>query len=683
MGIGCFLYEGYYYWTLEFSSKNRSATATAANNSTMDVAVEVEADFPVVEALGPEIHGTGSTRYGPVGTSAYCEVAADRADSFQWYSMAPGSSTWQKVSESSGTTAKHTFTLERKHNGCRFKCIVSNQYGSAESEVLTILVCGQPPAVLKQPKSVSVEAGKTAEFTVEAICYDDIIYQWKYRKSADSDWDDVDGAESPTLRVIGTQAKNGYQYRCCLSAEYGITYSDAVTLTVLGQSAATYTVTLDPNGGTCSTGSKTVVYGSAYGTLPTPTRTGYTFAGWWTAKDSGGKQVTKDTVCYATGNYTLYARWTAKSYTVTLDANGGSCSKASMAATYGKAYGTLPTPTRTGYTFKGWWTTKDSGGKQVTASTVCYATGNYTLYARWTAKTYTVTLDANGGSCSKASMTATYGKAYGTLLTPTRTGYTFKGWWTAKDSGGKQVTASTVCYATGNYTLYARWTAKTYTVTLNPNGGSCSKSSITATYGKAYGTLPTPTRTGYTFKGWWTAKDSGGKQVTASTVCYATGNYTLYARWTIKTFTVTLNANGGSCSKSSITATYGKAYGTLPTPTRRGYKFAGWWTAKATGGKQVTASTVCQATGNFTLYARWTALASYTVTLNPNGGTCSKSSITVYYSQAYGTLPTPTRTGYTFAGWWTTKSGDGKQVKKDTVCYATGNYTLYARWTAN
>ena len=169
VGIGCFLYEGYYYWTLEFSSKNRSSTATAANNSTMDVAVEVEADFPVVEALGPEIHGTGSTRYGPVGTSAYCEVAADRADSFQWYSMAPGSSTWQKVSESSGTTAKHTFTLERKHNGCRFKCIVSNQYGSAESEVLTILVCGQPPAVLKQPKSVSVEAGKTAEFTVEAI----------------------------------------------------------------------------------------------------------------------------------------------------------------------------------------------------------------------------------------------------------------------------------------------------------------------------------------------------------------------------------------------------------------------------------------------------------------------------------------------------------------------------------
>ena len=97
----------------------------------------------------------------------------------------------------------------------------------------------------------------------------------------------------------------------------------------------------------------------------------------------------------------------------------------------------------------------------------------------------------------------------------------------------------------------------------------------------------------------------------------------------------------------------------------------------------MTASTVCYATENFTMYARWTALASYTVTLNPNGGTCSTPNITVYYSQTYGTLPTPTRTGYTFAGWWTTKETGGKQVTKDTVCKATGNFTLYARWTAN
>ncbi|MBR3136003.1 MAG: InlB B-repeat-containing protein, partial [Clostridia bacterium] len=81
-----------------------------------------------------------------------------------------------------------------------------------------------------------------------------------------------------------------------------------------------------------------------------------------------------------------------------------------------------------------------------------------------------------------------------------------------------------------NYTLYACWTPKTYTVTLNPNGGSCSTATKKVTYGQTYGTLPVPTRSGYVFAGWWTAK-TGGKQVTATTTCYATGNYTLYARW--------------------------------------------------------------------------------------------------------------------------------------------------------
>ena len=145
-------------------------------------------------------------------------------------------------------------------------------------------------------------------------------------------------------------------------------------------------------------------------------------------------------------------------------------------------------------------------------------------------KSFTVTLNPNGGTVSPTTKTVTYGQAYGTMPTPTRKDYTFAGWWTAKDSGGKKVTASTVCYASGNYTLYARWTAKTFTVTLNPNGGSVSPTTKTVTYGKAYGTMPTPTRTGYAFDGWYTAK-TGGKKVTASTVCYASGNYTLYARW--------------------------------------------------------------------------------------------------------------------------------------------------------
>ena len=365
-------------------------------------------------------------------------------------------------------------------------------------------------------------------------------------------------------------------------------------------------ISFNPNGGTVSPTTKTVTYGQAYGALPTPTRSGYTFLGWWTAKETGGKQVTATTVCYASGNYTLYASWKAgQTYTVTLNANGGTCGTSTKTVTYGTAYGTMPVPKRLGYTFAGWWTVKDAGGKKVTASTICYATGNYTLYARWT-EGYTMTFDPNGGAVSPTTKVVKYGQQYGAMPTPTRAGYTFTGWWTTKAEGGKKVVSTTVCYAASGYTLYARWTAKKFVVTLNPNGGECATATKTVTYGQAYGTMPVPSpRTGYTFAGWYTAK-TGGKKVTATTVCYASGNYTLYARWTPKTYTITFNPNGGSCSTASKKVTYAQQYGTLPTPTRAGYTFAGWFTTQTTGGKQVFSSTVCYATGNYTLYARWT-----------------------------------------------------------------------------
>ena len=328
-------------------------------------------------------------------------------------------------------------------------------------------------------------------------------------------------------------------------------------------------------------------------------RKGYQFDGWYAVT---GEKITFSTLVKPHLYTELVAHWTPKSYTVTLNANGGTCGTGSKTVTYGQAYGTMPVPTRKGYTFAGWWTAK-TGGKKVTASTICYASGNYTLYARWT-EGYTMTFNPNGGTVSPTTKVVKYGQQYGSLPTPTRAGYTFAGWWTAK-TGGKQVTASTVCYASAGYTLYARWTAKKFVVTLNPNGGECATATKTVTYGQAYGTMPVPSpRTGYTFAGWYTAK-TGGKKVTATTVCYATGNYTLYARWTPKTYTVTLNPNGGSCSTATKKVTYGQTYGTLPVPTRDGYVFAGWFTTQTTGGKQVFSSTVCYATGNYTLYARW------------------------------------------------------------------------------
>jgi len=299
----------------------------------------------------------------------------------------------------------------------------------------------------------------------------------------------------------------------------------------------TYTVTFDPNGGSVSPTSKTVTYNSTYGDLPTPTRTNYTFAGWYTSA-SGGSKVTSSTKVTTASNHTLYAHWTANTYTVTFNPNGGSVSPTSKTVTYNSTYGDLPTPSRTGYTFTGWYTSA-SGGSQVSASTKVTTTSNHTLYAHWTVNTYTVTFNPNGGSVSPTSKTVTYNSTYGDLPTPTRTNYTFAGWYTSA-SGGSKVTSSTKVTTASNHTLYAHWTANTYTATFIANGSTISYYSITSTSslgiscqigsnGTCSVTSPTISRSGYTVVGWGTSSYSSYASYSSGATITLSGNVTYYA----------------------------------------------------------------------------------------------------------------------------------------------------------
>ena len=164
----------------------------------------------------------------------------------------------------------------------------------------------------------------------------------------------------------------------------------------------------------------------------------------------------------------------------------------------------------------------------------------------------------------------------------------------------------------------------TYPVTFNPNGGTVSTKSKNVTIGKTYGTLPTPTRTGYDFDGWYT-RESGGTKVTATTSVGTNPPTTLYAHWIAKKYTVTLDANGGTVSMASRTATYGSTYPALPDATRTGgYTFDGWYTQK-TGGTKVDDSTTVTTAANHILYAHWhltPAQAPYNVklTMDPTTG---------------------------------------------------------------
>jgi len=221
-------------------------------------------------------------------------------------------------------------------------------------------------------------------------------------------------------------------------------------------------------------------------------------------------------------------------------------------------------------------------------------------------------------------------------------------------------------------------TPATYTVTFNPNGGKVSTSSKTYKANAALGTLPTPTKTGCTFKGWYT-KATGGIKVTAAKK--VTSDMTLYAQWNAATTCkITLNPNGGKVSPTSVTVEKGKAYlSKLPTPTRTGYKFAGWYTSK-TGGTQITSTSTTSYSR--TLYAHWSRGRTYmTVKFDPNGGTVYRDSKTVISGARYQELPTPTRPNYIFKGWYTAKSG-GKQITAKSIAGTAASQTLYARWAS-
>jgi len=215
-----------------------------------------------------------------------------------------------------------------------------------------------------------------------------------------------------------------------------------------------------------------------------------------------------------------------------------------------EAYGALPTPIRKGYTFAGWYTAA-SGGTLVTPETIVTADGAHALYAHWTPNTYTVTFDANDGNVTTTSKTVTYDSTYGTLPTPTRTGYTFNGWYTTADGGpyvigAIKVTANTTFTKTFSQTLYASWTANYYTVTFDANGGSVDTLTRSVAYNTEIGELPTPVYGEYEFDGWFTdAKD--GTRVSALT--RVTSNVTYYAHWLVaesmdRIWAYTVSGNG-------------------------------------------------------------------------------------------------------------------------------------------
>jgi uncharacterized repeat protein (TIGR02543 family) len=332
----------------------------------------------------------------------------------------------------------------------------------------------------------------------------------------------------------------------------------------------------------------------------------------------------------------------------------------------------------TGYDFVGWYE-----GSNLVSTSLSFAvtlTANRTLVAKYKIKSYTVNAtseDINKGTVSLAGQTVEHGANAIVVATP-KPAYNFAGWYngTTKVSSNASYTFA----VTANISLTAKFTIKTFTTTTaNSTGGTASVNKSSVEYGGSAIWTATPS-TGYNFSKW-----SNGSTINPMTVSRITANTHITPVFVLKSYTITWNPNGGTVDPTSTTKTHGSTLGTLPIPTRAAdntytYAFAGWFDTSATsGGTQLTTTT--KVTSNKTWYARWTATyKNYTVTWNGNGGTPSKSSSSFHYNDALGTLPTATRTGYTFKGWSTSASGS---VNVSTTTKVTGNVTYYAVWQIN
>ncbi|RGH59118.1 hypothetical protein DW843_02625 [Ruminococcus sp. AM36-18] len=331
----------------------------------------------------------------------------------------------------------------------------------------------------------------------------------------------------------------------------------------------------------------------------------------------------------------LTVQWTAPTYAVTLNTNGGTIADGKDVTGYTYGVGaTLPTDvTRTGYTFKGWYDNENLTGSPVTAIGGA-ETGNKEYWAKWEINQYTVTVKPENG---KADITIT--QDYGTPITAptlTREGYTFKGW-------DKEIPET---MPADNITVKAQWETNQYTITFDTNGGS-EIAPITQDYGTKITAPDNPTRKGYTFKGW-------DKEIPET---MPAENITVKAQWEINQYTIAFDTNGGS-EIVPITQDYGTKITAPDNPTRKGYTFKGW-------DKEIPKTMPAE---NMTVKAQW-EINQYTITFDTNGGS-EIAPITQDYGTAITAPDNPTRKGYTFKGW----------DKKIPETMPAENITITARW---
>ena len=445
---------------------------------------------------------------------------------------------------------------------------------------------------------------------------------------------------------------------------------------------------------------------------------GYKFAGW--SLEKNGEKIFEDkaSVCFNSmsnenlfdvpkngAKITLYAVWEETSYRIGVFAEG---TQVPDSYSFGETK-VLPTPEKTNYSFKGWFLDPQFKKKaSITAKTF----GDQKVYAKWDAEYYVV-FHGNGETSKtmkEQKMTTSSEKAL-TANAFVKTGYAFMGWSTSEEKANnkeveysnkqKLLNPSGIVFGAdkATYDLYAVWQDK-FTVTFEENGGG-EIDDIIYEYGKAY-TLPTPVREGYKFSGWYS--DSGLK-TRASITKTTSGDKIFYAKWTGLGYKVAFHNNlptGGKETVKNQSLTLGTAKKLTKNAFKvKGYTFLGWSRERLgcvtdpseyvpdytdeeiySGADSVFDSNTGKL-GNVDLYAVWSKdtydICYYNIEVIMDNSEMWANSYEV--DSELIVLPTPSRFGYTFVGWYTNEKMNKKaaNIKSGSV----GNVNLYAKWKLN
>ena len=430
-----------------------------------------------------------------------------------------------------------------------------------------------------------------------------------------------------------------------------------------------YTVTMDTADGDPIRPIQYTVESEAF-LLPTPVRTGYIFLG-WTGEGITEPQKTMEIPQGSTGDRTYTANWQVIEYTIITLLEGGNAGSSEVYFYTVEQTVTLPTPTRTGYTFLG-WTGEGITTPQPNVTIPKGSTGDKTYIENWELTEYNIAMDLNGGSGQEKVVYTMTDEDF-ELPTPTRNGYEFVGW-TGEGITTPQTQVIIPTGSTGNKAYTANWKVIEYTITLDTNGGpvvSPIKYTVEDTF-----TLPYIFRPGYEFAGW--TLDGSGMLPFTPLIIYpgTTGDLHYKAEWRLAEYTITMDLDGGSGQEKVVYTITDEEF-ELPTPTRNGYEFVGW-----TGERITTPQTSVKipkgSTGNKAYTANWKVIR-YTITLVTNGGAVIAS--IRYTVEDSVTLPIPPdRPGYEFSGWVLDGSGQFPSTPMIIPAGSTGDRLYKAEW---